>query len=96
MNKKLREDVQGVSKKALAIIKDYFAGNRTDSAQVKEAIRMVGFGLKVEHMDQLSSQNDRSIALRLLKFLPEVDKQEYIRITNPQIAPLLLKKPEKK
>ena len=97
MNKDLREGVQKASQTALNIIQEYFNGTRPGSAQVKEAIRMVGFGLKVEHMNQLSMQSDRSLALRLIKFLPtEVDKQEYIRITNPQIAPLLLKKPKKK
>lgn len=97
MNKELRENVQEASQKALTIILEYFKGERPGSAQVKEAMKMVGFGLKVEHMDQISAQSDRSLALRLIKFLPnDVDKDEYIRVTNPQIAPLLLPKPEKK
>jgi len=96
MNKELRQGVQRVSQSALDIVQEYFDGKRPGTAQIKEAMKMIGFGLKVEHIDQLAVQNDRSIALRLIKFLPnEVDKDQYILMTNPQIQPLLLKKPEK-
>ena len=96
-NENFREGVQEVADHSLGIIREYFSGKRSGTAFVKEAIRMISFGLKVEHMNQIAHYSDRSLALRLIKFLPkDVDKDEYVRLTNPQLMPMLLGRPEKK
>lgn len=95
MNKKFRETVQGVGDEALGVMGRYFKGEHVSADKITMASRMVGHALKVEHMDQIKEISDKSLALRLIKFLPkDVDRDEYIRLTNPQLKPLLLGKPE--
>jgi len=95
-NDQLREGILRTTLKAVNIMDNYFNGKLPGSSLVKEASKMIGYGLKVEHMNQLRIQNDRSVALRLIKFLPkDIDRQEYIRLTQPQVAKLM-PKPKRK
>jgi len=95
-NGQLREGILRTTLKAVNIMNEYFEGKLPGSPLVKEASKMIGYGLKVEHMNQLRIQNDRSVALRLIKFLPkDIDRQEYIRLTQPQVAKLM-PKPKRK
>ena len=95
-NTGFRESVQDVANSAIGIIREYFSGKRQGTDKGKEAVRMVGFGLKVEHMNQIADVSNRSLALRLVKFLPkDVDKDQYIHLTNPQLRPMLMAKPKK-
>ena len=89
-----RGKIKGISNKALDIIDGYFDGKRHGTDKVKEAMKMVGFGVKVEHMNQLKDQNNRSVALRLLRWLPDdAARKRYIQITNPEIKQALLARP---
>lgn len=95
-NLNFRENVQEVGNEAITLVRDYFAGKRQGTDKIKEAVRMVGFGLKVEHMNQIAEFSNKSLALRLVKFLPkDVNKDQYIYLTNPQLRPMLLGKPKK-
>lgn len=95
-NPGFREGVQDVGNEALTIVREYFSGKRQGTDKVKEAVRMIGFGLKVEHMNQIAEFSNKSLALRLVKFLPkDVDKDQYIHLTNPQLRPMLMAKPKK-
>jgi len=97
MNQDFRGNIQGLADKGIDILNDYFDGTRQNNDMVKEAIKMVQFGVKIEHMNQLKDQGDKSLALRLLKFLPNDEVRErYIEITNPEVKPLLLSRPKKK
>jgi sensor histidine kinase regulating citrate/malate metabolism len=96
MNKVLRTSVQELAKDSIGPIREAILGKTPMSDKVKEAIRMVSLGIKVEHMDQIAEQSNRSFALRLIPHLPkQVDKDEYVKATNPQIAPLMLGRPKK-
>jgi hypothetical protein len=59
-------------------------------------IRLVGIGLKKEHMEQIGIQSNRSFGLRLLQFLPKNDetRKKYIEMTNPELRPLLAARPD--
>lgn len=95
MNTTLREGIQATGAKCLDTIDQYIKGDIGGSDKITVAMRMVNMSLKVEHMNQIKSNSDRSFALRLLPFLPkDVDRDEYVRITQPQLQPLLLGKPE--
>lgn len=91
MNSDLRANVQETAKEALYILKGYFQGDETKKERVSAAMQMLGFGVKVEHMDQLKDQGDKSLAIRMIQFLPkdETTRHEYLKITNPQIANLI-------
>ena len=84
-----------VSEKALSIIDSYFGSEKVDLKKVDIAAKMVGFGVKIEHINQIKEQGDKSLALRLMKFLPDKDvREKYIKITNPEVAPLLESRPK--
>ncbi len=90
-NAALRENVSELANDAVDSIRDAILGKAPMTDRVKEAIRVVSLGVKVEHMNQIAEQSNRSFALRLLPHLPKaVDRDEYIRATNPTIAPLML------
>lgn len=81
---------------AMDIVERYLAGkDEIDNTKALMAFRLLNQGVKVLHMNQVKALTERGHALRLLKFLPDDNaRSEYIRMTNPQAAPLLLKKPE--
>jgi len=95
VNKEFRDGILNRAKKALNCIDEYFEGKDIDDQKIRNAIRMVQFGVKIEHMNQIKDHNDKSLAIRLLKFLPDKDtRMEYIKLTNPEVKPLLINKPK--
>lgn len=98
MNSELREDVQKAAKESLHIINGYFLGDDTKEKRLTAALKVLGFGVKVEHMNQLKDHGDKSLALRLIQFLPKDDetRSAYLKLTNPQVAGLLEPRPTKK
>ena len=97
MNNELRSGVQDVAHEALYILKGYFQGDEAKQERVTAAMKMLGFGVKIEHMNQLKDQGDKSLAIRMIQFLPkdEETRTEYLKITSPQIANLLTSFPRK-
>ena len=93
----IRERITTAGMKALKIIDEYFDGKRSGTDMVKEASKMVTQAVKVEHMNQIQKNMDRSFALRLIPYLPKekevIDK--YIEMTNPQVRGLLESRPKK-
>lgn len=96
MNQDFHDEVRGLAQDGMKLMKKYLAGELGGSDKIAMACRMIQFGLKSEHMKQVKSISDRSLALRMMPYLPKgVDRDEYIRETNPQLKPLLLGKPAK-
>ena len=97
MNTELRDGVQKAAKESLHIINGYFLGDETKEKNVLAALRVLGFGVNVEKMNQLKDHGDKSLALRLIQFLPkdEETRAKYLKITNPQVAGLLESRPKK-
>lgn len=92
----IRERVAEMGEKALKIMDDYFDGKTTGSEKVKFADRAISNAIKVEHMNQISKQSDRSFGLRLIPYLKDDSvKKKYIEMTNPDVKGLLLNKPAK-
>ena len=92
-----REKVTELGEKGLQIIEEYFDGKRQGTDMVREASKMVSQAVKIEHMNQIQKNMDRSFALRLLPYLPK-DKEirdKYIELTNPQLKGLLESRPQK-
>ncbi len=92
-----REKVTELGEKGLQIIEEYFDGKRNGTDMIREASKMVSQAVKIEHMNQIQKNTDRSFALRLLPYLPK-DKEireKYIELTNPQIKGLLESRPQK-
>ena len=99
MDEDFRGSVQNLAKDALHLMRRYFKGDApADAGKVGAAMRAVGMGVKIEHMNQLKDHGDKSLALRVMNFLPKDEKtrSEYLKITNPEVAPLLLPRPKKK
>jgi len=99
MNNTFREKVQILSNDAIDLLSKSINGKtKLEGGLTDRLIRLVGQGLKVEHMNQLSQQNDRSFGLRLLQFLPkdEMTRRKYIELTNPELRPLLAARPIEK
>lgn len=96
MKQALRDNIQELANDSLTTIRDSIIGVKPMSDKVKEAVRIVGLGIKAGHLDQMAEHNRASIALRLIPHLPkDVDRDEYVKLTNPQIKPLMLSKPKK-
>ena len=97
MNSNFREKVQDISNDAADLLKKSLTGKeKLEGGLFDRLIRLIGHGLKVKHMNQLSHQNDRSFGLRLLGFLPkdQETRKKYIELTNPELRPLLSAKTE--
>lgn len=94
----LRKKVKELGEKALKIMDEYFEGKKEGTDKIKEASKMIAQAIKVDHMDQIQKNADRSFGLRLLPFLPKDGKvrEKYIELTNPEVKGLLLGRPEKK
>lgn len=92
-----REKIIGLGGKSAEIMDEYFNGKRQGTDMVKEASKMISQAIKVEHINQIKTQTDRSFSLRLLQFLPKSGpaREKYISLTNPELRPLLLDKPKK-
>ena len=83
--------------KAMDIVDAYLIGEVKDDSRVPLAQKLMVQVVKVLHMDQVKTLTERSQALRLLQFLPDDRaRREYIKLTNPQAAPLLLARPKGK
>ena len=95
MDDDFRKNIKTLSKEASKIVGGYFRGETHNANKVKEAMKMLGMGVKVEHMDQIKEQGDKSLAVRLLKFLPtDKARDEYIKLTHPQVPARLLQRPK--
>jgi len=92
-----REKIVGLGGKAAEIMEEYFGGKRQGNDMVREASKMISQAIKVEHINQIKTQTDRSFALRLLQYLPKEGnaRKKYIELTNPELKPLLLERPKK-
>jgi len=91
MNIKFRDNVGSLASKGISIIEKFFEGDNLDSTQISTAIKVLAMGVKVEHMNQLKDHGDKSLALRLMNYLPKDDetRQRYIKMTNPEVHKLL-------
>ena len=90
--KDFREGVTDLGDKATDIMGEYFDGKRSGTDMVSEASQMIGHAIKLEHINQIKSQSDRSSTLRLMQFLPknvEV-RNRYIEMMNPELKSVLL------
>jgi len=93
MNTELRTNVQTLANETLETIRDAILGKAPMSEKIKEAVRIVSLGIKAGHLDQMAEYTRASLALRLIPHLPkDVNKDEYVKITNPQIQGLKLKR----
>ena len=90
--KDFREGITVLGDKATDIMSEYFNGKRSGTDMVREASKMIGHAIKVEHINQIKFQSDRSSALRLMQFLPKsaVVRNRYIEMMNPELKPVLL------
>jgi hypothetical protein len=99
MSQQFEDKISQVGDAALDLISRYFAGDTTpkEKNMVDKAFKFIGHPIKVMHMQQHRNLVERSQAIRLLQYFPtEQSKQEYIRLTQPQAAPLLTARPKKK
>lgn len=94
---KFETKIKVIGNKALVHLEDFFDGKVANPDIIKNATKMIGHTIKVIHMGMIQENTRRSQALRLLKFLPsDAVRKEYIKMTNPEVAPLLLSRPKKK
>lgn len=90
--KDFRGGVTELGDKAAGIMASYFDGKRQGTDMVREASKMIGHAIKIEHINQIKYQSDRSAALRLMRFLPKdrAVRNRYIEMMNPELKPVLL------
>jgi len=95
IEEKLKNRIIEIADTGLGSIDDYFKDTEVDPGKVSMAFKILNQATKVLHMNQVRVLTERSQALRLLRWLPNDEaRNEYIKITNPKAAPLLLKRPE--
>jgi len=90
-----RNGIINIAGKGLDIMNEYFDGKRTGTDKIDEASKMIREGVKISNRDQVDAQVKRSQAIRLLHFIPNENRANYIAITNPEAKPFLLPKPRK-
>ena len=93
-----RESVKKLAEKSIKELDRFIQSDTTDVKRALVAVRLLSAGVKVDHMDQMKDKDNKSFGLRLMSFLPkdEATRKEYLRITNPELKPLLLDKPKSK
>jgi len=90
MNQELRSNVQVLANDSLSIIRKAILGESGTDASTKEAVKIVALGIRAGQLNQIEKYRESTLALRLIPHLPkDVDKNEYVRITNPQIKSLM-------
>jgi len=95
-NVEFQEELVKGGRESLEKVMVWIRGGKEGSPIIKGAEKMLGLAVKVMHMQQIAKNTDKSLALRLLKFLPdEKTRREYIKLTNPEVKPLLLDRPKK-
>lgn len=91
---KVKDRIVNVANSGMDVIESYFKGDEVNPEKVNIAFKLIGQATKVMHMNQVRIMTDRSQALRLLPWLKnDKARNEYIKLTNPQVAPLLLGRP---
>ena len=95
---KAKSKMEVLREKFLQWVEDYADRKITSDKEIDRAFKFLNLDLRNRHMEQIKIQGDKSLALRLIKFLPKDGKvrEKYIELTNPEIKPLLLlNKPKK-
>lgn len=91
---KFREDLVGLGADTVNKVKGYFSGKELSKDMLQTVTRVMGYAVKVSHMNQHAEIQKRSQAIRLLSFIPPDRRGEYIALTNPEARPFLLDRPE--
>lgn len=97
MDSEFRTKVKNLGEKGVDMISDFFEGAPILGDKLKVGMFAMREAVKVSHMDQLKAHGDKSLALRLFQFLPKDEevRTKYLKITNPELKPLLLDRPKK-
>jgi hypothetical protein len=91
-----RTRILGIADSALDTMQGYLGGSEAfDDDRVRMAASMIREGVKVSNRDQVDAQVRRSQALKLVSYIPENQRAEYIALSNPEAKPFLLGKPKK-
>jgi len=92
------DQVAELGVKSLKIMNEYFEGKEEDTEKIKYASKTISQTITAQNMKRVGQYQERSLALRLLKYLPtdEDFRRKYIEVTNPQIKPLMLAMPAMK
>ena len=92
IEEKIKQRIVSDADVALDVIEDYLLnrGKKFDPELVRNAFLLLGQATKIVNMNQQKTLTERSQALRFLPYLAD-DKirEEYIKITNPQLTPFL-------
>jgi len=92
---KVKDRIINVADSGIEAIENYFKGEEIDPEKVSIAFKLINQATKVMHMNQVRKLTERSQALRLLPWLRnDKARDEYIRLTNPEVTPLLLGRPK--
>jgi hypothetical protein len=96
MNQEFREGVTTRANTALTNVDQILTGNLKDNVIISAILKIVGFGIKIEHIQQVEDYRRKSLAIRILPFLKsEKVREKYIKITHPELRPLLQDRPKK-
>jgi len=94
IEEKVKDRIVNVANSSIEAIESYFKGEEVSPEKVNIAFKLINQATKVMHMNQVRILTERSQALRLLPWLKDDNaRNEYIRLTNPEVAPLLLDRP---
>lgn len=97
VEQEIKQKILAIGNKSLASMEAYFDGKEIESDKLNLASKMLSQTVKILHMNQLRIFTERSQALRWVRWLPDDETRDrYIKLTNPQIAPLLLEKPKQR
>ena len=98
MTQEFRSGVLSLANQGMEILERYFNDGTAEAnmGQVEKAMCMIREGVKVSNRDQVDAQVKRSQAVRLMHYIPEERRAEYIALSNPEAKPFLLDRPATK
>jgi hypothetical protein len=96
-DEKIRGRIVEMGDQTLDTIGKVFNGEDVSPVKINLASKMLTQVVKVLHMNQVKTNTERSQAIRLLPWLKDDQaRADYMKATNPQVAPLMLGRPKKK
>lgn len=92
----LREGLIKLGNRAIPMLEEFFDGKRELSDKVEQALKVLQFAVKTTHLEQLKEHITRGQALRLMTFLTQEQREEYIKLTHPEVKAIMPSRPGEK
>ena len=97
MEKTFDEKILLGAEKSVDKYLSWIEGDQVGSPTIKGAEKLITWAIKIRHLMMIDKNTKRSRELRLMGLLKnEKSRNQYIRLTNPELKAILINKPEKR